>query len=139
MNAGEFKRGLAAIGLSLLIFLVLLEITLQIYTRLFIYYDVEMSRYAVELKQESGNPKIGHVHRHNSNETLMGVNVSINSDGLRDREYDVERNDSYRVAILGDSLTFGWGVEAEDGCPLVVVVGEFRAQRRMGNAVEGLA
>ena len=107
-------KGLAAACISLLIFFVLLEITLQIYTRLFIYYDVEMSRYAVEVKEKSDNPKIGHVHTPGSDAYLMGVDVNINSDGLRDDEYPVERTDKYRIAVLGDSLTFGWGVAKED-------------------------
>jgi len=47
----DFFKGIAAIFVSLVIFLVLLEVSLQIYTRLFIYYDVEMSRYAVDVKQ----------------------------------------------------------------------------------------
>ena len=114
MNSKEFFKGLAAMGVSLVIFLVLLEITLQIYTRLFIYYDVEMSRYATEVKQKADNPKIGHVHEPNAEAYLMGVDVSINSDGFRDDEYPVERTDKYRILVLGDSLTFGWGVEHEE-------------------------
>ena len=110
----ELVKGIAAALVSFVIFLVLLEVTLQIYTRLFIYYDVEMSRYADTVKQKSDNPKIGHVHRPNARERLMGVDVTINSDGLRDEEYEVARNDKYRIAVLGDSLTFGWGVEKAD-------------------------
>jgi lysophospholipase L1-like esterase len=114
MDIKEILKGITAAFISLLIFLVLLEVTLQIYTRFFIYYDVEMSRYAVEIKEKSDNPLIGHVHSPNSDAYLMGVDVSINSDGFRDEEYSVERNQSYRIAVLGDSLTFGWGVEKED-------------------------
>lgn len=110
----DLLKGIAAAIISLVIFLVLLEISLQIYTRLFIYYDVEMSRYAVEVKEKSDNPKIGHVHTPNAQAHLMGVDVSINSDGFRDEEYDTQRNESYRIAVLGDSLTFGWGVEKDD-------------------------
>jgi len=110
----EILKGIAALFISLIIFLVMLEVSLQIYTRLFIYYDVEMSRYAVDIKQKSDNPKIGHVHTPNSSAYLMGVNVDINSDGFRDDEYDVQRNEKYRIVVLGDSLTFGWGVEKVD-------------------------
>jgi lysophospholipase L1-like esterase len=110
----ELFKGIAALFVSLVIFLVILEVTLQIYTRLFIYYDVEMSRYAVEVKSKSDNPKIGHVHRPNSSAFLMGVDVEINSDGLRDDEYAIERNEKQRIAVLGDSLTFGWGVEKHE-------------------------
>ncbi len=37
-----------------------------------------------------------------------------NSAGLRDREYPLEKPDNtFRVAVVGDSLTMGWGVEHE--------------------------
>lgn len=114
MNIQELAKAAAAMMLSLVIFLLMLEISLQIYTRVFIYYDVEMSRYATEIKQKSDNPLIGHVHEPDSSAHLMGVDVEINSDGLRDEEYPVERTEKYRIAALGDSLTFGWGVEKED-------------------------
>ena len=114
MNIKEILKGIGAMCISLLIFLVMLEVTLQIYTRVAIYYDVEMSRYATEVKQKADNPKIGHVHEPNAEAYLMGVDVKINSDGFRDKEYSVERNEAYRIVVLGDSLTFGWGVEEED-------------------------
>ncbi len=110
----DLLKGIAALFVSLIIFMVVLEVSLQIYTRLFIYYDVEMSRYAVEVKTKSDNPKIGHVHKPGASAYLMGVDVKINSDGFRDDEYTIERNDKRRIAVLGDSLTFAWGVEKAD-------------------------
>jgi lysophospholipase L1-like esterase len=107
-------KGVAAIFLSLMISMVVLEVSLQIYTRLFIYYDVEMSRYAVEIKEKADNPKIGHMHKPDSSAHLMGVDVEINSDGFRDIEYAIERDEKRRIAVLGDSLTFGWGVKKEE-------------------------
>jgi lysophospholipase L1-like esterase len=107
----EFLKSIAAIFVSLLIFLAVLEVSLQIYTRLFIYYDVEMSRYAIEIKEKADNPKTGHIHKPDSSARLMGVDVEINSDGFRDDDYAIERNEKQRIAVLGDSLTFGWGVE----------------------------
>jgi len=41
------------------------------------------------------------------------VTVSINSDGLRDREYSLHRNKKKRMLVLGDS--FGWGFGVADG------------------------
>jgi lysophospholipase L1-like esterase len=110
----EIFKAIAAAFVSLLIFLVVLEVTLQVYTRIAIYYDVEMSRYAVEIKAKSDNPKIGHEHIPGASAYLMGVDVEINADGMRDDDYSVERNKSRRIAVLGDSLTFGWGVEKAD-------------------------
>ena len=42
------------------------------------------------------------------------VHVHINSDGLRDREYDVEKPpDVRRILVFGDSFAEGWGVPIE--------------------------
>jgi len=102
---------IVVISLAFVVFLV--EIGVRLYTRYAIVYDVEMTRYANQLKIESKNPKIGHVHRPESSAFLMGVPVEINGDGFRDQDYPVERTDAQRTVILGDSLTFGWGVERE--------------------------
>ena len=99
---------------SLAVFLALSEVVLRVYLARHIFYDVEMSRYATLLKIPSPNPEIGHVHRPNSAARLMGVDVRINSDGLRDDEYSLARNDRRRIVFLGDSLTLGWGVEKHD-------------------------
>jgi GDSL-like lipase/acylhydrolase family protein len=111
MRAKELVTNLLVIAVTLLVLFLISEITLRIYTRWSLIYDIEMSRYATEIKDESPNPRIGHVHRPNTEGTLMGVPVKINSDGFRDRDYPVERNESFRIIFLGDSLTFGWGVE----------------------------
>jgi len=113
MKSAELRQVCAAFAVSVLLFLVLLELTLQVYTRLYVYYDVEMSRYATEIKVRSDDPAIGHEHIPGSSAHLMGVDVDINSAGLRDREYPVARNERRRIVFLGDSLTFGWGVEQD--------------------------
>jgi len=77
-------------------------------------YDIEMSRYARKLKIASQNPRIGHEHRPGASAHLMGVDVSINRDGLRDRDFELGPSASHRIIVLGDSLTFGWGVELQD-------------------------
>lgn len=110
----EIPKILLALLMSLVLILVLGEIGTRLYTAVFTFYDIEMSRYANELKISSPNPKIGHVHRPNSSAHLMDVDVQINSDGLRDREYPVARSAKHRIAVLGDSLTFAWGVAQQD-------------------------
>lgn len=115
MITDKIVKPLLASIVSTLIFFAFFEVAMRVYTHYVIFYDVEMTRYAMELKQESPNPKIGHVHQPNRSLTLMGVPVETNDDGLRDRNYPVERTEgTHRIAILGDSLTFGWGVEKED-------------------------
>lgn len=43
-----------------------------------------------------------------------------NSIGLRDREFGAKSDGVFRIACLGDSMTMGYGVEAEDTYPKVL-------------------
>lgn len=45
------------------------------------------------------------------------VRVRISEQGLRDRAYGPKRPGRFRVLALGDSFTFGFGVDAEDAYP----------------------
>jgi lysophospholipase L1-like esterase len=76
---------------------------------------MEMWKYAVALKRPVPDPSLGFAHAPNTSAFLMGVDVRINSQGLRDREYSLAKPAGmYRVLMLGDSTTLGWGVKAED-------------------------
>lgn len=74
------------------------------------HYHLEMWKYAVFLKEVAPDPAIGHQHKANSQARLMGVDVSINALGMRDSEVPTEAPGKARVLMLGDSITFGWGV-----------------------------
>ncbi len=45
------------------------------------------------------------------------VEFRINSKGLRGEEIDYLRNPSHRILCLGDSFTFGFGVEEQESWP----------------------
>ena len=97
---------------------VFLTTGIEVFVRTFIdkgmQFDLEMWKYARDLKQRADNPLIGHTHRPNSQARLMGVDVKINSKGLRDREIPYARAASgLRILMLGDSFTEGWGVPFE--------------------------
>jgi lysophospholipase L1-like esterase len=78
-------------------------------------YHVEMWRYAVELKRVAAEPEIGHEHKSGARAHLMGADVTINAHGLRNGEVDVAKpSDVARILMLGDSTTFGWGVQSSD-------------------------
>lgn len=43
------------------------------------------------------------------------MDITINSDGLRDINHTISKPQNvYRIIALGDSMTFGWGVNQED-------------------------
>lgn len=127
MGVSRVVRGLVLVLLPVVVFLALGELVLRAYLTQRIFYDVEMSRYAQLLKEESPNPRIGHVHRPGGSAHLMGVDVQINSMGLRDDEPRAGAG-VRRIAFLGDSLTFGWGVEQRDSFPHLLE--EFLSEER---------
>ncbi len=107
---------------SLLLLIVTISIILFIgeaFARIFYKdmadYNTEMWRYASEVKMKSDDPLVSHVHIPNKEADLYGVHVKINSKGLRDYEYDYnKKGDVFRILVIGDSVTFGWGTEFED-------------------------
>ena len=44
----------------------------------------------------------------------------INNLGFRDRDFPVRRSSAKRVLAIGDSFTYGWGVDAENSWPKVM-------------------
>jgi lysophospholipase L1-like esterase len=77
-------------------------------------FDLEMWKYARDVKVVSPNPTIGHEHGLNRKAELMGVDVETSAQGLRDREFSLEPKPGVpRILMIGDSLTFGWGVPYE--------------------------
>jgi lysophospholipase L1-like esterase len=112
------KREHALSLLTLIVSVVICVLGIELFVRVFIddgmNFDLEMWKYARDVKFISDDPLIGHAHRPNSQEHLMGVDVNINSKGLRDREIPYERTSSaLRIVMLGDSFTEGWGVPFE--------------------------
>jgi lysophospholipase L1-like esterase len=78
-------------------------------------FDLEMWKYAKDVKIVDPDPLIGHRHGANRKARLMRVMVETNSQGLRDREYSFEKPAGVlRIVMLGDSFTEGWGVAEQD-------------------------
>jgi hypothetical protein len=49
------------------------------------------------------------------------VTIAISAQGLRDRLYAYRKHENtFRILVLGDSYTFGWGVEQEETFPKVL-------------------
>lgn len=89
----------------------------------------------VALVRGSDHPHLTYVLEPNGVGRLWDTRVAINSRGLRDAEYELEkRADTPRIVALGDSVTFGNGLEQRATWPEVLE----RRFARTGPAVEVL-
>ncbi len=100
---------------SIIIGLIFSETVLRIKHAVNPNYDIEMWKYAKELKIKSSNKLIGHTHLINKSAKLQKVSIDINKVGQRDIDYDNSDLRKYdrRFLIIGSSITLGWGVEYE--------------------------
>jgi lysophospholipase L1-like esterase len=106
--------GAAVLGTSLLVALGAAELGLRLISKYWLtVYDVEMWRYARQIKTLSSYPGVVEEQRPNASAFLMGARVRTEEHGFRlpDPETQARRRPGNRLAVaLGDSLTFGWGV-----------------------------
>ena len=77
-------------------------------------YDIEMWRYALELKQRSEIPILGHEHIPSKSAILQSVEIRINERGLRGKTLTENHNNKRRILFLGSSVTLGWGVNENE-------------------------
>src|ERR1700739_4005850 len=103
------------LAVAILLGCIAMEVALRVIFAHSLDFSMEMWKYAVQLKRPVANPQLSFAHAPRRSAFLMGVPVSINSEGLRDREFSVDKPPGvYRIMMLGDSTTFGWGVKQED-------------------------
>ncbi len=79
-------------GMSLLIVFGLFEGFVRITQTDVKNFDIEMWRYARDLKRVSDIPGMGHEHVPDTSGVYMSVPVTINSAGWRDKEYSLEKH-----------------------------------------------
>lgn len=76
-----------------------------------VIYELEMWKYARQVKMRDPDPDMGHRHRPHARAFLMGADVRTDSHGFRGPEIaDKAADGVVRIAFVGDSITMGWGV-----------------------------
>ncbi len=108
-------KSVLLIFISLLIGIIFCELILRVKHRYVINYDIEMWKYAKELKQKISDNKINHIHVKNKSAELQKTEIRINNHGQRDINYNNAYLKQYdrRFLVLGSSVALGWGVEKE--------------------------
>lgn len=113
MKIKEFFVAAIAVTISTAIALGAGEIILRIKNGAMDNYDIEMWRYARELKVRSPDPVLGHEHLPNAAAVLQSTEIRTNDLGLRGGPVAAIPG-KRRILVLGASITLGWGVPEQD-------------------------
>jgi hypothetical protein len=98
------------LSVSVVVALVLGEGILRVKNSSMTNYDIEMWRYARELKARSPDPSLDFEHLKNKSAVLQNIDVRLNEWGLRGGAVEPAGPDVRRILFLGGSTTLGWGV-----------------------------
>lgn len=97
-------------------------------------YELEMWKYARDVKIRDSRPDIGHRHAANRGAELMGATVRTNAFGFRGPEIAEKTPPGVaRIAFVGDSTTLGWGVTEQETFAAQVIAD----LKRRGRKVDG--
>lgn len=78
-------------------------------------YHIEMWKYSTTLKRESATTDVVVEHIPNTEGRFQNVDIRINNLGLRGPDIPEQKDaNTYRVLVLGSSVTLGWGVAQEN-------------------------
>ena len=76
-------------------------------------YDIEMWRYAKDLKVRSADPQLDFDHVKSKSAVLENVTIRLNEWGLRNGPVEPVPAGGRRILFLGGSIALGWGVPEE--------------------------
>jgi hypothetical protein len=106
----SIRREIVLTVSSILISLLMVELAIRLFDPLGVSYFAEATKYEVD---KISDPVRVYKHAPGLRKTYQGVSVSTNELGLRDRALEKKDHDELRILLLGDSVTFGWGVPME--------------------------
>jgi lysophospholipase L1-like esterase len=104
------RREIALVVFSMFLSLLVAELAIRVLDPLGVSYFAETAKYHLD---KIPDDRLVFKHKPGLQRTYQGVEVSINELGLRDRPLEKKQAGEVRILLLGDSVTFGWGVPVE--------------------------
>lgn len=89
--------------------LIICEVSVRLLYPAISNYNLEMWRYAKDMKMPVNKTNLPFHHYPNSAGDFYGVEIKTNDIGFRDKAIDAKKNKK-RILFIGDSFTLGWGV-----------------------------
>jgi lysophospholipase L1-like esterase len=114
MRAKDFLVSAIVALVSVALSLVAAEVLLRVKNSSMTNYDIEMWRYARELKVKSSDEALDFDHVPSRSALLQNVQIRLNNWGLRGPDLSSRLPNERRVLFLGGSITLGWGVPEEN-------------------------
>jgi hypothetical protein len=115
VKSGGLLKNLLLLTCMLIVCALLLEVMARLFIDDGISYELEMWKYARDVKVRDLQPDLGHRHGADRDEKLMRVDVRTNSFGFRGPAIAEKAEPGVaRIAFVGDSTTLGWGVAEQD-------------------------
>ncbi len=110
-GAGAAFKNIALLAVVLLFCAGSFEVAVRLLVDDGMSFELEMWKYARDVKVRDLAPDVGHRHGANRNAVLMGVDVRTDGRGFRGSSIPEQATQSVaRIAFVGDSTTMGWGV-----------------------------
>ncbi len=133
-QASSFLKNTLLLGAVLVFCLGFVEVLVRTFVDDGNLYELEMWKYARDVKMRDGQPDLGHRHRPNAKADLMRAEVRTNGFGFRGPEIaETAEPGVARIAFVGDSTTFGWGVVEQETFAHQVIAN----LRKQGKKVDG--
>jgi lysophospholipase L1-like esterase len=114
MRARNFLFSGILVAVSIVLSLAAAELLLRVKNSAMSNYDIEMWRYAKELKFKSPDESLDFDHVRSRSALLQNVEIRLNNWGLRGPDIVSRPLDERRILFLGGSITLGWGVAEEN-------------------------
>jgi len=130
-HASSMKANIFLLLVSLVVGLVIAEIAVRVYFKMSqrtVYQQMAQQRspngshfVLKDIIAPSDNPRLVYELIPNRSGIFQGVLFQTNSHGMRGPETTIDKREgTWRIAALGDSTMFGWGIEQEQAYPAVL-------------------
>jgi len=107
----KIYKYLIILVISLVIGVFLCEMIVRIFWNLQIIKMDNLGVISYEFMRERSDPDLPYELKPNLDLISQPYHIVTNSDGFRDKEYAVKKpENTFRVLVLGDSITFGFGI-----------------------------